>query len=576
LALRLRGMVKRVLVTAALPYVYAPRHFGHLAGAYLPADIYVRYRRLKGDDAIYICGTDENATSVLLEAMRLKISPKELCDRNYIIQKNVFEKLGISFDIYSRTSLPIHFETVEEFYKTLYDKGFIYEKAIKQLFCPKCNTFLPDRFVKGVCPYCEAPDQYGDVCEKCGRWYDAWELKEPKCTICGTKPVLRESLHYFLKLSKLTDSVLQYVKLKGSNWRKATLNKTLSWIMKEGLKDKDITRDYNWGPPAPFPKAKGQVIYNWAENLLGYISSTKHWAIEKNKPEMWMEYWKKADTELYCFIGKDNLFFHTILFPALLIAHGDYILPENVVVSEFVNLEGEKLSTSRGWVIWLHEMLEKFHPDMIRYYAVVIAPEHRDTDFKWKDFQAKVNNELIANLANFVNRVLTLIHKVSGGSVPEPGELDEYDRRMLSEIDKTAERVMLEIEHFEFKKGLKEIMRLSSLGNRYLNSKKPWSNVESAPSTLYVASQIVYAISILLIPYLPFTAIEIRSMLNLHEDLNSVRWDSLKDGLKPGHRISKPKPLFRKVRDEDIAPEIDKLEKLRIKYEAETGPSRAH
>ncbi|MBS7617836.1 class I tRNA ligase family protein, partial [Candidatus Bathyarchaeota archaeon] len=352
--------------------------------------------------------------------------------------------------------------------------------------------------------------------------------------------------------------------------------KTLSWLLKEGLKDKDITRDYDWGPPAPFPKAKGQVIYNWAENLLGYISATKHWAVEHNKPEMWVEYWKKSDVELYCFIGKDNLFFHTILFPALLIAYGDYVLPENVVVSEFVNLEGEKLSTSRGWVIWLHEMLEKFHPDMIRYYAVVIAPEHRDTDFKWKDFQAKVNNELIANLANFVNRVLTLLHKLSNGIVPEPDELNEYDKKILSEINRTAEKVMMEIERFEFKKGLKEIMKLSSLGNSYLNVKTPWNDADAASSTLYVASQIVYAISILLIPYLPFTATEIRRMLNILEDLNSVRWNSLKEILKPGHRVSKPRPLFRKIRDEDIVSEINKLEKLRIKHEIKTGSSRSH
>jgi len=569
-------MAKKVLVTAALPYVYAPRHFGHLAGAYLPADIYVRYRRLKGDRAVYICGTDENATSVVLEAVRLKISPKELCDRNYLVQKDVFEKLGMSFDIYSRTSLPIHFETVEEFYKTLHKKGYIYEKVVKQLYCPKCGTFLPDRFVKGTCPYCGAPDQYGDVCERCGRWYEAWELVNPRCVICGSTPVLKESLHYFLRLSALTDKVLEYVKQKGSKWRKATLNKTLSWLTREGLRDKDITRDYSWGPPAPFPKAKGQVIYNWAENLLGYISATKHWATNAGKPEMWVEYWRMEDTELYCFIGKDNLFFHTILFPALLIAHGGYILPENVVVNEFVNLEGEKLSTSRGWVIWLHDMLKKFHPDMIRYYAAAIAPEHKDTDFKWRDFQAKVNNELIANLGNFIYRVLTLIRKLYGGVIPEPGKLDEHDEEVLSEISKTAERVAAEVERFEFKKGLREIMRLSSIGNGYLNAKRPWSNPDEAPSTLYVASQIIHALSILLIPYLPFTAVEIRRMLNLPTNLNDVRWRDLEKRLEPGHRIGEVKPLFRKVRDEDIAPEVEKLKKLRARYEAEAGPPRAH
>lgn len=569
-------MARKVLITAALPYVYAPRHFGHLAGAYLPADIYVRYRRLRGDEAVYICGTDENATSVVLMAKRLGVPPKELCDRNYLVQKRVFERLGISFDIYSRTSLPIHFKTVEEFYKTLYKKGYVYEKLVKQLYCPNCKTFLPDRFVKGICPYCGAPNQYGDVCEKCGRWYEAWELKDPKCVLCGSTPILKESLHYFLRLSALTGKVLAYVKSRGSSWRKATLNKTLSWLTREGLRDKDITRDYTWGPPAPFPKVKGQVIYNWAENLLGYISATKHWADIVGKPSLWERLWKSEDTELYCFIGKDNLFFHTILFPALLIAHGGYVLPKNIVVNEFVNLEGEKLSTSRGWVIWLHEMLEKFHPDMIRYYATAIAPEHRDSDFKWKDFQAKVNNELIANLGNFIHRVLTLIHRLFDGVVPKPEELDELDRRMLKEIGRTAESVASEIERFEFKKGLREIMRLSSLGNSYLNSKRPWSEPKTAPTALYVAVQVVYALSILLTPYLPLTAAEVRRMLNLTNDLSEISWEDIGKGIKPGNRISKPKPLLRKISDRDIAPEIEKLERLRTGYEVKARPPRTH
>lgn len=546
-------------MTAALPYVYAPRHFGHLAGAYLPADLYARFRRLKGDDVLFVCGTDENAASVILEAMRQGLTPKELCDKYYPLQKEVFEKLAISFDIYSRTSKPIHYETVKKFYEVLYRKGYVYPKEIRQLYCPRCRRPLPDRFVKGTCPYCGAEDQYGDVCEVCGRWYEAWELINPRCSICGSPPVEQRVTHWFLRLSALTSDVLAYVKPK-KNWRRATYNKTMDWLKREGLRDKDITRDYEWGPPAPFPGAEGQVIYNWAENLLGYISATKDWSLTVGEPEAWKKYWLEDDTELYCFIGKDNLFFHTILFPAILIAHGGYVLPENVVVNEFVNLEGRKLSTSRGWVIWLHEMLEKYHPDAIRFYAARIAPEFRDSDFKWADFKSKVNSELIGNLANFLYRTLTLTYKLFDGVIPEPGELTDEDRSYLENVGKLIAKVERNLENFRFKEGLLGVLSLSRLGNQLLNAREPWKKPPTeASTTLYLAIQIVYKLSVLLSIYLPYTASKLRRILGLPVE---ARWDELKTEVKPGVKIGKPEFFFKRISDREVEAEVVKLRKV--------------
>jgi len=554
------GLSRRVLVTAALPYVYAPRHFGHLAGAYLPADIYARFRRLKGDTVLFVCGTDENAASVILEALKQGLTPKELCDKYYDVQKEVFEKLAISFDIYSRTSKPIHYETVREFYGNLYRKGYVYPREIIQLYCPNCRRPLPDRFVKGVCPYCGAEDQYGDVCEVCGKWYEAWELLNPRCSICGAKPIEQKAVHWFLKLSALTEDVLRYVEQK-KYWRRATYNKTIDWLKREGLKDKDITRDYDWGPPAPFPNAEGQVIYNWAENLLGYISATKDWAMERNESDAWRSFWLDSNTELYCFIGKDNLFFHTILFPALLLAHGGYILPENVIVNEFVTLEGRKLSTSRGWVVWLHEMLENFHPDIIRFYAARIAPEFKDSDFKWSDFMSKVNDELIGNLANFLYRTLMLTYKLFNGEVPDPRMLTDEDRAYLERVDRLIVRVEKSLENFRFKEGLSTILSISALGNRLLNEREPWKEaIDEAARTLYIALQIIYKLSILLSLYLPYTAAKLRRILGLSEQ---VKWDELYDELKPGIRIGKPEIFFEKISKEDIEREEAKL-KVRV------------
>ena len=556
---------EKVLVTAALPYSYAPRHFGHLAGAYLPADIFARFKRMKGAEVIYVCGTDENASSIVIEAMRRGMTPKELCDMYYPIQKEVFDKLGISFDIFSRTSKPIHYRVVEEFYRKLWEKGYIYPKEVRQWWCPNCRIFLPDRFVVGTCPRCGAPNQYGDVCEVCGSWYESFEIGDPRCSLCGAKPEVKIKTHFFLKLSILADKVLNYVRDKRF-WRKATYNKTVSWLEKEGLRDKDITRDYEWGPPAPFPGAEGQVIYNWAENLLGYISATRDWAENVVKDsERWKSYWMNGEVKLYCFIGKDNLFFHTILFPALLIAHGDYILPYNVVVNEFVNLEGEKLSTSRGWVVWLHDLLEEYDPDVIRYYAAAIAPETRDTDFKWQDFAEKINGELIGTYGNFIHRVLSFIYARMGGAVPEPGKLDERDEEMLGMRLEYAAKLEKLIEACEFRKGLRAILELAQRGNAYMNEKAPWKNPENAKSALYVLIQVVFSLAVISAPYLPFTTQRILDYMNLNKSVSDLRWDDVELEIPPGHKINEPKPLFRKITADEVREKLKKLEEIKLK-----------
>ncbi len=493
--------------------------------------------------------------------MKRGLTPKQLCDQTYPIQKKVFDELGISFDIFSRTSKQIHYDLVWHFYRKLWEKDYVYPKDITQWFCPVDKKVLPDRFVKGTCPRCGAPDQYGEVCEVCGSFYEAFELIEPRCSICGAKPEIVTKRHYFLKLSVLTDKVLEYVKDK-TYWRKATYNKTVSWLEKEGLKDKDITRDYDWGPPAPFPSAEGQVLYNWVENLLGYVSASIDWAQNIGNPEAWKKFWFDSKTRLYCFIGKDNLFFHTILFPAILIAHGDYILPYNVVVNEFVNLEGQKISTSRGWVVWLHDMLKHYHPDMIRYYAVAIAPEGRDTDFKWKDFQARINGELIGNFANYIHRVLTLTWNIFEGEVPEPAKDNVDDKRIDETIERSSNAVAESIERCEFRDAMKKVIELAQEGNRYLNEKEPWKNKNDSPTTIYNALKIVNALSIIAYPFLPFSSIRIREYMQLSE---VTSWSQIYEKLRPGHKIREPKPLFRKITDAEIKERIDELNAKLIK-----------
>lgn len=509
-------------MTAALPYVYAPRHFGHLAGVYLPADIYSRYNRLRGRDVLFVCGTDENAPTTILEARRRSITPQQLSDRYHPFQLGVFERLGVSFDIFSRTSRRIHHETVWEFYRELDRRGLIYSDEIRQPFCESCGEYLPDRFVRGRCPRCGADDQYGDCCEVCARWFDPSELIDPSCTICGARPVLRSVRHSFLRLSALTGPVLEYVEEVGRAWRPRTYHKTVSWLRDEGLLDKDITRDYEWGPPAPFLEP-GQVVYNWVENLLGYISATRDWASGSSK---WEEYWKD-DSRIICFLGKDNLFFHTILFPALLLGHGGYSLPAQVVVNEHVKLGEAKMSTSRGNAAWLHDLLERFEPEVLRYYAAAIAPENRDTSFSEEELVSRANSDLADNLGNLVNRVLVLFDRVIGNDgFPDPIQLGDRHRRLLAGVEKLTGEVEEGLEGFEFKRALETIMQLAREGNKFLSEARPWENQGTAPATIWVLLVLLRNISVLLCPFLPESADRIWSRLGYQVDIQRLGWEA--------------------------------------------------
>ncbi len=542
----------RILVTAALPYVYKPRHFGHLAGVYLPADIYARYNRLRGRELLFVCGTDENAATTILEARRRSTTPRELSDHYHPFQEEVFRKLGISFDIFSRTSRSIHHRTVWDFYEQLEKRNLIYQEDIRQPFCERCEEYLPDRFVKGKCPRCGAEDQFGDSCESCAQWFDASELVDARCTLCGSKPTHKVLRHSFLKLSKLQDQVTGYVESTGRAWRKRTYRRTISWLKEEGLKDRDITRNYEWGPPAPFLE-DGQVIYNWAENLLGYISAARDWAAQDESK--WKTYWKDPGTKLVCFLGKDNLFFHTILFPALLLGHGGYELPSQVVVNEFVTLSGSKMSASRGHLVSLHELLAKLDPEVLRYYAAAIAPENRDTVFSWEDLVNRVNTDLADSIGNLVNRVLVLERKFFGERpVPQEVPLDPAHELLIEEFGRTRETVEAHIEGFEFKKALEEVVELSRRGNRFLNERRPWENPEDAPTTIWCLLKLLATLAVLLYPFLPTTGERIWEALGHEDAIGEGRWsDSLcaipttpsKGGLI----------LFKKISLDDLDPE---------------------
>ncbi len=535
------------MVTAALPYVYKPRHFGHLAGVYLPADIYTRYCRATGREVLFVCGTDENAATTILEARRRSISPKELSDEQHPLQEEVFRKLGISFDVFSRTSRPIHHGVVWDFYERLDEEGLIYSAEVQQPFCNGCRQYLPDRYVRGNCPKCGAGDQYGDSCEVCAQWYDPSELVDPVCTICGSMPTHGTVRHSFLKLSALQKEVLGYVEKMGRSWRKRTYANTMSWLQ-DGLRDRDITRDYEWGPKAPFLKP-GQVIYNWAENLLGYISATRDWARDNTGENQgkWRPYWMGEGARLVCFVGKDNIFFHTILFPALLLGHRGYNLPSDVVVNEFVNFAESKMSTSRGNVVFLHQLLEELEPDVIRYYAAAIAPENRDTVFSWDDLVQRANADLADNIGNLVNRILALTRKVYGESkVPAKETLGPDHLSLVRKIRRTTKKVETLIESFEFKKALENIVELSRIGNRFLNEKRPWENPEGARATIWSALKLLGTLAVLLYPFLPTTAEKIWSHIGHKKPIAGVGWDAALDS-PPDTPVEACLILFRRL-----------------------------
>ncbi len=561
---------ERTIVTAALPYANGRIHLGHLAGAYLPADIFVRFKRLKAEDAIFICGSDEHGVPITITAEQEKISPQQVVDRYHAQNKKAFKDFGMSFNNYSRTSLPIHHETAQEFFLKLHSKGILKEKKEKQYFDEKAKMFLPDRYLLGTCPVCKGEDARGDQCESCGSYLNPIELINPKSKISGETPVLRETSHFYFPLGAYQERLEKYLAEKNEreSWKENVLNYCKSWF-NDGLQDRAVTRDLDWGVKVPLEKYSDKVLYVWFEAVLGYISSTKEWCKEKGDPELWKKYWQNDNTKYIAFIGKDNVVFHCIVFPAMLMAWNDndgekYILPDNVPANEFLNYEGLKFSKSRGWGIDLQDYLENFQPDPLRYYLASNLPENRDTDFYWKDFQAKNNNELADILGNFVNRTLTFTQKHFNSEVPTANILSEIDKNMLNTLVGYVEKVDFNFERIKIKDALNETMNLARAANKFFNDSEPWKTVKSdkekCAATIFVSLQIIRTLAILLSPVLPFTTKKIFSLLNIDgEDLKM--WNSAGEAkLLAGHKINPPEIIIKKIEESEIQPFLPKDE----------------
>ena len=562
---------KRYLITSALPYANGPLHLGHIAGAYLPADIYVRYLKLKGKDVAFICGSDEHGVPITLRARKEGVSPQDIVDKYHKMIKKAFAEFGIDFDIYHRTSSKLHHETASDFFKTMYDKGEFIEKEEEQYYDEKEKQFLADRYIIGTCPKCGYEEAYGDQCEKCGTSLSPKELKNPKSRLSGNSPILKKTKHWYLPLDKYQQEWLEeWVDSHKSNWKSNVYGQCKSWL-NGGLQPRAVTRDLDWGVPVPVEGSEGKVLYVWFDAPIGYISATKAWAQENNKN--WEDYWQSEDSQLIHFIGKDNIVFHCLIFPAMLKAHGDYILPENVPANEFLNLEGDKLSTSRNWAVWIHEYLQDFpgKQDVLRYTICANSPEQKDNDFTWKDFQNRNNNELVAILGNFINRTIVLTHKYYEGKVPDRGALTDFDKETLAEMTVIKNNLEKSIENFRFREAVKIAMDLARLGNKYLADTEPWivikTDEERVKTIMNIATQISAALSIIIEPFLPFTADKLRKFLNI-EKLN---WDlAVSDSIiEAGHTINKAKLLFDKIEDEAIEKQIQKLMDSKKANEAE-------
>jgi methionyl-tRNA synthetase len=554
----------KILVTSALPYANGDIHLGHLAGAYLPADIYVRYQRLKKRDVVYVCGTDEHGVPVTISAEKQHKTPREVVDKYYASIKNSFEDAGITFDNFSRTSLPLHHRLAQDFFLKIYAKDLIYPHEVEQFYCARCKRFLPDRYIIGTCPKCNSEGARGDQCEACGHWLEPFELIQPRCLVCGETPVKARTKHWYFRLSQFQEKLSSWIRGK-TDWRDTVLTFVNGWL-REGLQDRPITRDLSWGVPVPLEEAKGKVLYVWFDAPIGYISSTIEWAEKQGKPDLWKEYWFSKDTQLVHFIGKDNIVFHALIWPAVLMAYGDYILPSDIPANQFLNLEGGKFSTSKDYAIWLPDYLKEFGPDSLRYALTRNAPEARDTDFTWHDFQVWHNNELADILGNFINRTLTFIKKYYGSSVPEAVSFSERDNRILSILEKAPDTIGSKIEHFEFKAGLQEVMRIAQEGNRYFDYEEPWSTRKKDPvscaKTIHICMDIVTALSVLIEPFLPFTAERIKRMIGFVPQ----RWDDIgRPQLAP--TIGETTILFEKIGDEVIQLEVEKLKKETIELD---------
>ena len=559
---------KRYTVTSALPYANGPLHIGHIAGAYLPADIYVRYLRGKGHDVVFVCGSDEHGAAITLQAKKEGVSPQEIVDKYHNINKKVFADFGIDFSIYHRTSDKLHHETAQEFFKTLEQKGVFTKKTAEQFYDKESNQFLADRYISGQCPKCNAEGAYGDQCEKCGSALSPNELINPKSTLSGNTPIKKETTHWYLPMQNHENWLKPWIEdgmLEGENhhdakaWRSQVLGQCKSWI-DGGLKARAMTRDLEWGVKVPIEGADGKVLYVWLDAPIGYISATKQWA--KVNGKNWEDYWKDENTELVHFIGKDNIVFHCIIFPIILKAHGEYILPTNVPANEFLNLEGEKLSTSIKWAIWLYEYLEDFNgqEDALRYVLCATAPESKDTDFTWNDFQARNNNELVAIFGNFINRVVVLTNKYWEGKVPPQNSLEDYDNEVLKKLKEFPEKIGASIKKFRFREALAEFMNLARLGNKYLADTEPWklkkTDERRTETIMNIAMQIAASLAILSEPFMPFTCKKLKEMLAL----NNVGWEDAGGKIiSDNHKINKATLLFNKIEDDVIKEAIAKL-----------------
>ncbi len=561
---------KRYTITAALPYANGPVHLGHLAGVYIPADIYTRYLRLQNRDVVFVCGSDEHGVPITLKAKKEGIDPQVVVDRYHEVIQQSFLDFGISFDHYSRTSGAMHHQTASDFFKQLEDNGQFVEQVTEQLYDPEANQFLADRFVTGTCPKCGNTESYGDQCEQCGTSHNATDLIDPKSSLSGSAPVLKQTKHWFLPLDQheqwLKDWILKDHK---SDWKSNVYGQCKSWI-DDGLRPRAVTRDLDWGIPVPVKNAEGKVLYVWFDAPIGYLSATKEWA-EKNNRD-WTPYWQDPETKLVHFIGKDNIVFHCIIFPSMLKAHGDFILPDNVPANEFLNLEGDKISTSRNWAVWLHEYLKEFpgQQDVLRYTLTANAPETKDNDFTWADFQARNNNELVAIFGNFINRVTVLTQKYYQGVVPDSGELLDEDRAVLNQLNAHPDVIADSLERYRFREAQMALINIARLGNKYLADAEPWKLIKSDPertaTIMNVALQIAAALAVLSEPFLPFTAAKLKSILGLNHLDKPLSWAAISNNstyLPQGHKIEQSPLLFRKIEDQEMDLQRQKLEKTK-------------
>jgi len=586
---------KRTLVTSALPYTNGPIHIGHLAGAYLPADMYVRYLRLSDQDVVYVCGSDEYGVAILIQAMQNGITPQDVIDQYHPLIRDSFATFGISFDHYSRTSKDLHIQTCQEFFLRLADKNEFVLKREEHLYDPIAQVFLADRFVCGECPFCGYEHAYGDQCERCGASLSPKEIKNPRSTLTDAAPELRATTHWYLPLGQWQNQLEEYVS-NHPEWKPNVLGQIGAWFT-DGLRDRAITRDVPWGVAVPQKaadvegvNAEGKVIYVWFDAPIGYISSTREWAINQGDPELWKLYWQDDESRLIHFIGKDNIVFHTLMFPAMLMAHGDYVVPDQVPANEFLNIEGKKLSTSRGWAVWLHEYLEDFPPDPLRYSLATILPESKDSDFNWYEFQTKVNSELADILGNFIHRALTFAEREFNNRVPPLSDLSEADQVALDELAEFPDKIGVAYQQFRFREAVRLTMNVARLGNKYFNDQIPWVTRKSGRSqcanTIHISLQICASLSILMDPVLPFSAEKLRNMLRLEGVLSSmpradssdtIDWDQAGAPLLPvDHSLGSREILFHKITDDQIQTQMDKLNSSRSEQEsityAETKP----